>query len=128
VSPTGDGELEQIVWSERRGSQRIVLEEATLEPLRRTKPHPTPAWRSALLRPESDFQIPADDRLLRRAGRMQVQLIADQGCRRKPALLYLLRWEHAGRNRDRPVPEPWPAATMLRVYKITVNPLESTSP
>jgi len=34
---------------------------------------------------------------------------------------YLLRWEHAGVNRDAPVPEPWPAPTMLRVYRITAT-------
>ncbi len=122
VSPSGEGELEQIVWSQAWGSQRIVLDEATLEPLRRTRPEPPPAWQRALRQPESDFEVPADPQLLRQGGPMQVQLLNDQGEAEEAGVRYLLRWEHAGRNRDRPVPEPWPAPTMLRVYQIADAP------
>ena len=49
---------------------------------------------------------------------MEVAIIGDDGESPEPGVRYILRWENAGGNRDRPVPEPWPQPTMLRVYKI----------
>lgn len=118
IHPMGDGQLEQVVWSQRHGSRRIVLDEATLAPQEITRPARAPAWRRALSVPESDFRVPANDRLLRAGGRMQVQWIGDQGASADDGSRYLLRWENAGGNNDRPVPEPWPEPMMLRVLKI----------
>ena len=34
---------------------------------------------------------------------------------------YVLRWETLGPNRDQPREEPWPAPSMLRVYKMGLS-------
>ena len=121
IHPSGDGQLEQVVWSQQHGSRRIVLDEATLAPIETTPPDPAPAWRRALSVPESDFRVPANDRLLRKGGRMEVQWIGDQGQSADDRSRYLLRWENAGGNNDRPVPEPWPEPTMLRVLRLVTE-------
>ncbi len=125
IRSLGDSRLEQVVWSQRYGSQRIVLDEATLTPVETTPPAPGPAWRRALSTPESDFRVPANDRLLRAGGRMRVQWIHDQGRSADDRSRYLLRWEHAGGNNDRPAPEPWPEPTMLRVLRIAPEAFEA---
>ena len=48
---------------------------------------------------------------------MEVTIIGDDGEAPEPGVRYILRWENAGGNRDRPVSEPWPQPTILRVYK-----------
>ncbi len=118
VSPSGGQTLRQVVWSESHGQELIILDEQTLEPIERTEPDPPPQWRTALLRPESDFEVQPDERLLRKGGPMQVSLISDHGRSDESGVRYVLRWEHAGGNRDREVPKPWPQPTLLRVYKI----------
>ncbi len=125
IRSPGDGRLEQVVWSQRHGSQRIILDEAPLTPVDTRPPVPAPAWRRALSSPESDFRVPANDRLLRAGGRMRVQWINDQGGSADGRSRYLLRWENAGGNNDRPVPEPWPAPTMLRVLRIEAEASEA---
>ncbi len=118
VTPIGDGELTQQVFNRDDGSATLVLDEESLAFLRYTTPPPTPEWKEAILRPESDFQITPIPRLRRAGGPMQVNLISDSGEADLPGVSYLLRWEHGGQNRDRPVPKPWPEPTMLRLYKI----------
>jgi len=118
VEPADAGLLQQTVWNEEAGAQRILLDAATLEPVRREVPEDPPAWRQALLKPESDFQVPANPTLLRTGGPMEVILINDAGEPADDGSRHVLRWEHAGGNRDMPVPEPWPEPTMLRVYRI----------
>ena len=118
VSAEEDGVLTHTPWSRRHGAEAILLDEETLEPFERTEPDPPPAWRQAMTEPELDFMVEPNDDLLREGGPMEVTLIHDQGEPEEDGVQYIARWEHAGRNRDRPVPEPWPEPTMLRVYKV----------
>ncbi len=118
VSAGSPGTLELRVWSRYHGTELIVLDERTLEPLRAEKIEDTPDWRKALEEPELDFIVSPNDYLLRTGGPMEVVIIEDEGEAPEPGVRYILRWENAGGNRDRPVPEPWPQPTMLRVYKI----------
>ena len=61
---------------------------------------------SAERRPESDFP------------EMSVRWRGDSGAAPEENVWYMLRWETLGANRDRPREEPWPAPTMLRLYKM----------
>lgn len=100
VRPSERNTLRQVVWSETRGEELIILNEETLEPIERTRP---------------------DNTLLRKGGPMRVSLISDQGRTAERGVRYILRWEHAGGNNDRAVPKPWPEPMMLRVYRIAVG-------
>ncbi|MEX2639039.1 MAG: BNR repeat-containing protein [Balneolales bacterium] len=119
VTPGKEGTLELTVWNRDNGEELIIIDEQTMEPLRRTKPEAAPPWRLAMQEPELDFQVEPDERLLREGGPMEVMLINDMGEPPAENVKYIVRWENAGRNRDRAVPEPWPEPVMLRVYKIT---------
>ncbi len=110
----GDGILRLQVWSRYRGEELIVLDEKTLNPLSIEKIKDIPEWRLTLEKPELDFAVMANEDLLRTGGSMQVSILEDKGKAPYPGVRYVLRWEHAGGNRDRPVPEPWPQPTMLR--------------
>jgi hypothetical protein len=118
VDPRGNGELTQYVWNRDDGGALIVLDEETLSPIRVEDPQPAPEWRRALTKPESDFQVEPIPELRRSGGPMQVNLIPDKDGTDVEDAEYYVRWEHAGTNRDRAVPKPWPEPTMLRVYKI----------
>ncbi len=118
VQPVDDGTLTQSVWNRDIGQEHLLIDEDTLQFIRRTEPPSQPDWRRAMLRPESDFPVAAIPRLRRSGGAMQVMLISDTDGRDLDGVQYLLRWEHAGTNNDRPVPKPWPEPTILRVYKI----------
>lgn len=122
VERTEDGELHQSLWNGEVGGQLLVLEEESLAPIRVEKPRPLPEWRRELMVPESDFQIEPIPDLRRSGGPMQVRLIADKGGSDEDGVDYYLRWEHAGTNRDKPIPKPWPEPTMLRVYQIQSGP------
>ena len=118
INPTGDGELTQEVWNRDVGGALIVLDEDSLAPLREEPPPSPPEWRRTLTQPESDFQVEPIPDLRRAGGPMQVNLISDTDGSDLEGIVYYLRWEHAGGNRDRPVPKPWPEPTLLRLYKI----------
>ncbi len=47
-----------------------------------------------------------------------LQMRNDTGTSGEAGLRYLLRWETLGKNRDRPRKKPWPAPSMLRLYRI----------
>jgi hypothetical protein len=117
ITPTGNGELTQMVWNRNVEEAIVVLNEDSLEPVRLEKPQPV-EWRRKLTRPESDFQIIPIPDLRRSGGSMHVEIISDSDGSDLDGVSWFLRWEHGGANRDRPVPEPWPEPTMLRVYKI----------
>jgi hypothetical protein len=118
VSIGESGTLELVVWSRHHGDELIILDENSLKPIKRTKPEDMPEWKEEMLVPKLDFMVEPNPELLRDGGPMEVTLIEDMGETVHEEVKYILRWEHAGRNRDRPVPEPWPEPTMLRVYKI----------
>ena len=106
-------------WNRDDGGTLIVLDEETLAPIRVEEPQPDPEWRRAITKPESDFQVKPIPSLRRTGGPMQVDLISDVDGTDVEEAVYYLRREHAGTNRDRAVPKPWPKPTMLRVYKIS---------
>ena len=118
VKPAGNGELTQFVWNRDVEEAIVVLDEETLQPVGMESPQPI-AWRQKLSVPESDFQIEPIPDLRRIGGPMLVDLIQDSNGPDKNGDSWFLRWEHGGANRDRPVPEPWPQPSMLRVYKIS---------
>ena len=118
ITPAGNGELTQMVWNRDVEEANVVLNEDSLEPLRLEIPQPA-EWRQLLSIPESEFQIEPIPDLRRTGGPMQVELIYDSDGSDLDGVSWFLRWEHGGSNRDRPVPEPWPEPTMLRVYKIS---------
>lgn len=117
VRPRGPDELVQAVWNRVDGGTTVVLDPATLAPLR-TEPTTLPIWKQQLGQPESDFQVPPIPDLRRDGGPMLVEFVTDTDGSQVNDGTYVLRWEHAGANRDRPVPPPWPQPTLLRVYKI----------
>jgi hypothetical protein len=118
ITPAGNNELTQTVWNREVEEAIVVLNEDSLEPIRLESPQPV-EWRQNLTRPESDFQIVPIPDLRRTGGLMQVELISDSDGSDLDGVSWFLRWEHGGANRDRPVPEPWPEPTILRVYKIS---------
>ncbi len=117
VSLAGEGRLYQDVRHDGK-HERLELDEQTLETVERGDPPAAPAWRQYLLKPESDFIVPPIESLRRAGGPMAVNLIGDKGGCGEEGVRYILRQEHAGNNRDQPIPRPWPEPTMLRVYKI----------
>lgn len=122
VQPAGPGELTQIVWNREVGGRMLVLDEETLQPLREERSPPRPAWRRTLARPDSDFQVEPIEDLRRIGGNMIVQILSDNGSNPDPNSSFYLRWEHAGANRDMPVPKPWPEPSMLRVVEVGRGP------
>ncbi len=113
VQAVDNGLLRQRVWSEARGDEMILLDGASLEPVDAIEVEGEadaiePDWRRELSEPETHFP----DRP------MDVHWIEDKGGSSEEGARYVLRWEVGPRNRDQPVPEPWPEPTMLRVYKI----------
>ncbi len=119
VNPTGNGELTQMVWNRDIEETIVILDEESLQPIRKESPQPVEEWRQLLTVPESDFQVEPIPDLRRAGGPMVVSLIPDSDGSDLEGVSYYLRWEHGGANRDRPVPKPWPDPTMLRVYKIS---------
>ena len=117
VTPAGDGQLSQMVWNREVEETIVILDEESLQPVGLESPKPV-LWQQPLLVPESDFLVEPIPDLRRLGGPMLVELISEKGKSDEDGVSYYLRWEHGGANRDRPVPEPWPQPTMLRVYKV----------
>jgi hypothetical protein len=100
VRPDGKGGLLLDYSHSKKGSGIWRLDEATFKitgSVERTR-----NWPESLDRVESDFPG------------MQVRTLTSAA----KGLLYVLRWETLGPNRDRPREGPLPAASMLRVYAV----------
>ena len=115
VHPAGEGRLALRVWSETGGSRLVLLDESTLQPLEGNASAQTPsetvrdAWKKPWNQPEVDFP----------ARPMRVHWTSDKGKPARTDVRYLVRWETGPVNHgDRPVPQPWPPATPLRVFEI----------
>jgi hypothetical protein len=115
VSAIGDGRLVQRVWSASGGTRDLVLDEATLEPLGEVETSagdaasPVPRWQTRHSRPDIDFP----------ARPLRVAWLKGHGHSGEPGVSYYIRWEHGAVNAgDRPVPEPWPPAAPLRIFKV----------
>lgn len=50
---------------------------------------------------------------------LQVRTAGQSGDSDEPGVRYLLKWESLPANRDRAIPEPWPPASQLYLYKLT---------
>jgi hypothetical protein len=103
VTAARDGTLTQTFDHAKYGSGVWTLDPATLKAIA-TAPRP-PAHAAELDKVQSDFPG------------MSVRWAGDRGKAPEPGVRYELRWETLGQNRDKPRPEPWRAATMLRVYE-----------
>lgn len=101
VQPGAKGELLLDYQHVRAGSGIWRLDEETLQVIGQAKREA--AWPAALNQPESSFPG------------MQVHTLSNAG---KQGVLYLLRWESLGPNRDRPREGPLPEPSMLRLYEI----------
>ncbi len=115
VKPIGNGRLELRVWSERDGSRRILLDEATLEPIDPPDAQAPAAddhvssWKDERSKPEIHFPLRP----------MKVRWLPDNGKPADAGIHYQVRWETGPTNLgDRPVPEPWPEPTPLRVFQL----------
>jgi hypothetical protein len=99
-----DGSLEQPYGHVKFGSGTWKLDPGTLKPVGKAR---VPASRPPeLARPESVFPG------------MQVNWASDLGESGDPDVVYMLRWETLGVNRDRARPGPLPAPGPLRLYAI----------
>lgn len=98
--PGASGTLEQSFRHDKYGSGIWILDEKSLQ-IKGTKPRPSVLPKEAL-KLESDFPG------------MELRTSADAGM---PGA-FMLRWETLPTNRDAPRPEPWPAPSMLRVYRL----------
>ncbi len=98
----GEGELALSYSHVKHGSGLIIIDEATLAPLR-TEAAPPPAFPAELMKVQSDFKG------------LQVRLAGDSGRSRQR---YALRWETLPANRDRKPEGPLPEPSMLRLYQL----------
>ena len=97
-----DGRLSQSYSHVKHGSGQWILDEDTLKPigeLPRKRSYPS-------IRTESDFPG------------IQVRWSGDMGKGSEPGVRYAMCWETLGANRDRPREAPYPAPSMLRLYKL----------
>lgn len=101
-----DGRLTQAYQHAKYGSGTWVLDEATLRPTGTVPGRVEAAYPAQLAKVESRFPG------------MEVRWAGDAGKLEERGVRYALRWETLGANRDRPRPEPWPPASMLRLYKL----------
>ncbi len=101
-----DGQLRQTWRHAKHGSGTWLLDEATLRPKGLEPRQPSPLDRFGQV--EGTF-----------AG-LQVRWHRSAGA--QPGTSYALRWETLPANRDRPRPEPWPPASMLRLYELGPAP------
>lgn len=94
-----DGSLQQTFTHDEYGSASFRLDDNTLAAIEQVPLPPAPAWEHP--EPESDFPG------------MQVRWRPDST---EPSP-FLLRWETLAEHQDQPRPEPWPAPSMLRLYR-----------
>ncbi|HQH52061.1 MAG TPA: BNR repeat-containing protein [Candidatus Hydrogenedentes bacterium] len=87
------------------------LDPATLKPAGKARRGPA----RSVVGPEKDRQPESD------FPGMRVQWRGDACKQSDETDWYVLRWETLGPNRDQPREEPWPAPSMLRVYKMGLS-------
>lgn len=90
------------------GSGRLVLDEETLQPLKKSITA-VPEYPAELYRVQSSF----DGMGIRRA--------EDIGEPPDDSIRYILQWETLETNRDRPRQPPLPQPSVLRLYKLSAN-------
>jgi hypothetical protein len=99
-----DGVLTQNFRNAKEGSGTWILDPNTLRPI--GKKVSAPAYPPSISKVESAFPG------------MEVRWAGGQGSSDEANTRYVLRWETLPSNRDMPRPEPWPPASLLRVYKL----------
>lgn len=90
------------------GSGRLVIDEKTLQPLKKTITL-VPDYPKQINQVQSDFEG---------MGIKRSQDIGDSG---DVNMRYMLQWETLGSNRDRPRKPPLPSPSTLRLYKLVAN-------
>jgi hypothetical protein len=106
VKAEADGTLTQTYRHSEFGGGTWKLDPQTLKAL--TKIH-KPAAPALPSRVEGKFPG------------LQIRQKGDDGKSPNPRTRYQLRWETLPANRDQPRPEPWPEASMLRLYQIEID-------
>ncbi|MDD2599742.1 MAG: BNR repeat-containing protein [Kiritimatiellae bacterium] len=104
VEPWAEGKLSLAYGHAKKGSGLIILDEQTLQPLG-TERAPR-SYPNEIGRLESTFKG------------MRVMTTSDKNGADKNGTRYILRWETLTNNRDRKPPEPHPAPSKLRLYKL----------
>lgn len=102
-----DGKLLQSFRSPESGGL-YELEPATLKPVGKGTRNPVGSLVAPAKERSPESEFPG----------MQVRWQGDSGEAPGEQTWYMLRWETLGSNRDRPREEPWPAPSMLRVYRM----------
>lgn len=108
VQASADGELTQAYRSKQAGSGTWILDPATLKPTGQKRL--APAFPPSIAKVESKWPG------------MEVRWSGDKGQSGEAGVRYALRWETLPANRDQARPEPWPPASMLRLYKLKAAP------
>ena len=90
------------------GGGRLVLDEETLRPLKRSIAV-VPEYPAELKRVQSHFEG------------MGIRRAEDSGAVSDKTVRYILEWETLGTNRDRPRKPPLPQPGMLRLHKLSTN-------
>ena len=98
-----DGRMVQSFHHVEYGYGSILLDDATLAPVGEIDAQ----WPFPASLGEVESAWPG----------MEVQWAGDLGRSQQPGVRYVLRWETAGANRDRPREGPVPPPTMLRLYE-----------
>ena len=101
-----DGTLTQDFATKQAGSGTWILDPQTLKPIGLKPPSAVADYPASLRRVESTWP------------EMELRWQNSQGGSGEPDARYVMRWETLPSNRDKPRPEPYPPASMLRVYKL----------
>ena len=101
-----NGTLTQDYSNKKLGSGTWILDPQTLKPIGLKPPAALPDYPASLHKVESNWPG------------MEVHLQKSQGGSGEPNTRYVMRWETLPSNRDKPRPEPYPPASMLRVYEL----------
>ncbi len=107
VSRRGDMLIQSYSHQKREGGT-FRLDPETLRPIEKIPAASSPYPKEARA-PEGDFPG------------LNVYWAGDDGHAAEPGVRYFLRWEALGVNRDRPREKPWPAPSMLRLYRLVAE-------
>ena len=105
VKTNASGTLTQGWSHDQYGHQTWRLDPETLHPVERIE---NPGNADSVISRQAKSEFPG----------MQVNVRADSGSSEQPGVRYCLRWETLGSHRDKPRDPPWPAPSMLRLYRV----------
>jgi hypothetical protein len=116
ISSAGPGRLAISYQHKQEGSGRLVLDEATLEPVKADAARPVAA--APATKPRDDGVSRSVARLRQVEGKAEGLQVHLQTMGGPDGATWVLRWESLGPNRDRPRTGPLPEASPLQLYVI----------